>query len=941
MSSAVVVGRGPISSWGKRITALLLLGLALVSWSCSSGSPNSNGPGEIPPPLNQPCDTDVDCGTLKCDPLRGCLPCVFDWHCQKGERCTDDGCKVPVPCKNDDSCKDKPKAPHCDPVLGECVGCRTESDCPSKSHHCIERSCVSYTPCVNSRDCSEGNVCDRALGECVECLGKGDCVKDKEVCVAAHCVPVCTSDKDCAGRNQLCHHDKGYCADCVEQEDCPSIYYCAQDLCKLDVCKPGDRVCQGSTGYGICNAAGSGYDSQLCPISSSCSAANGATAHCEPWLCTPGTSDCSSSGTSVKQCALDGLSIATEIDCAAEGKLCHQAQCKPMVCEPGSIFCQGSELRDCAANGTDSTLRLGCGFGQYCESSTLTCVAQKCTAGSPICDGTRATECNSVGSGPVAGGTDCADDDQACYQGECRDVICDGPFCEDGNAWSCLENGTASKLSNACAASSYCADGLCVVDKCTAGQKVCNVTVATTCKADGSGIEPGGTNCADDGKVCEAGVCVAKVCTPGSYFCADNNPQACNNTGSGSSQANTCPANYFCKPGSATCWADVCSVGQKVCDGNVATTCNAEGSGPAAGGTDCALDGKVCYLGNCLPKICNANEYFCQGGNPYSCGSNGAASTLNDTCLASEFCKPGTSSCLPDVCTAGAATCNGANLSTCAVDGSGPVDAGTSCGSGKICLAGACKAVICTPDALQCSGGNIQRCTDNGTAWSAYQTCSVDTYCNELATPIKCSPDICTPSGSACDGEKLATCATDGGHFSATSTNCASSNTVCTLGNTCAAVALDSLADGSTNSLTSSSLIGNVYRVDRARTLTRIEELLSVTGTSVFTWVVYESTSYTGTFTKLYEGTTSDTGSAAFIGSGAISVPLSVGKYYLLGVLVQGSFTRFLNTSSVRPFVSFGQVWNMVQVSASTPPATLSVPNFSNYYHNQRISTAP
>jgi len=939
MASGVVVGWGQVASWGRRLSGLLLFGLALSGGACSSGSPSGSEPIEIPPPLNQPCDSDIDCGSsLKCDPLRGCLPCVFDWHCAKGERCTDDGCKVPMPCKSDDSCKDKPKAPHCDPVLGECVGCRDEKDCPAKSH-CIERSCVSYTPCVNSRDCTEGNVCDRDAGECVECLGNGDCEKDKEACVASHCVPVCTSDKDCASRNQLCNHDKGYCADCVEQEDCPNIYYCANDRCKLDVCKAGDTICQGNSGYATCNAIGSGFESRTCSVSSSCSVDGGAG--CKPWICTPGTSDCSASGESVKLCAQDGLSIASEIDCAADGQRCYLGECKPKACEPGSTFCQGSELRDCAANGTQSTLRTACPSGQYCDSTTLACAFQKCTSGAPLCDGERATRCNAAGSGPVADGTDCAADGRACFNGECRNKICSGYFCQDGNVWSCLENGTASKLTTTCASNNYCADGSCVLDKCTGGQAVCNVNVATTCKADGSGLEAGGTDCAADGKVCVAGACLPKVCTAGEYFCSNNNPQVCNNTGTASSQVNSCAAAYFCKPGSPSCWADVCTAGQKVCDGNIASTCNADGSGAVAGGTDCSLAGQVCYLGNCLPKICNSNEYFCQAGNSYLCGPSGATSSLNDTCLASEYCKVGSTVCQPDVCTASAATCNGANLSSCAADGSGPIDAGTSCGTGKTCFAGACKAVICTPDALQCSGGNIQRCTDNGTAWSAYQTCTTETYCNELASPIACSPDICTPSAYTCDGEKLATCAADGGHFSASGTNCASNDLVCTLANTCAAVAEDTVAGATTGSATS-FLVGNYYRVARARTLTKIEEYLSVSGTSVFTWVVYESTSATGTFTKLYERTTSDAGSATYISSGAISVPLVAGKFYVIGVVVQGSFTRYLNQSGQLTFVSFGQPYYGVQLSASAAPATFNGGSAYSYaLNNQRVSTAP
>lgn len=934
--------REVVSSWGKRMAAVLGTAFALASWSCSSGSPGTPN-GEIPPPLNQPCDTDADCGSsLKCDPLRGCLPCVFDWHCAKGERCTDDGCKVPVACKSDANCSDKPKAPHCDPVLGECVGCRSEADCKEKSH-CIERSCVSYTPCVNSRDCAEGTVCDRDAGECVECLSRGDCVKDKEVCVATHCVPVCTSDKDCSARNQLCNRDKGYCADCVEQTDCPSIYYCDHDQCKLDICKPGATECVGNDTVRTCNKSGSGYDTSSCPISTSCTDLNGA-AQCKPWLCTPGTSDCDVKGETVLTCAADGLSIASQIDCAASGEQCYLAQCKPKACEPGSQYCQGSEQRECVANGTESRVKYTCPGGSYCNTTTLSdsislgCVTQKCTPSAALCDGTRATHCDSVGAGAVSGGTDCAKDGRVCLGGECREVICSGAFCKDNEAWSCSESGTVAKLSQVCPANSYCLNGACNVDTCTAGQAICSFGVATTCKADGSGPETGGTDCGAADQVCMNGACLPKICTPGTYFCSGGNPHLCNTTGTASLQQTTCSAAYFCVPGSPKCQLDVCSSGQAVCNGNLVSTCAEDGSGPAAGGTDCSADNKVCYLGTCLPKICNPSEYFCQGGNAYSCGSTGATSTLSDTCLASEFCKAGNFSCLPDVCTAGAAVCSGANLSTCAADGSGPVDAGTACSSGSTCYAGACKPVICTLDALQCSGNTIQRCINNGTQWSTIQTCDTSSYCNELASPIACATDICAASGNACNGEKLATCAADGGHFSTTGTDCAASNAVCTFAGTCAAEAADTVGGTTYNTQYSSLLLGNVYRVDRARTLSKIEQYLSVSGTSVFTWVVYESTSVGGTFSKVFEKTVSSSGSATFMSSGAVSVPLTAGKYYLLGVVVQGSFTLYATSTASTPFVSFGQMIAGSLNSYTSAPASMFISTYTLNI-NQRIST--
>jgi hypothetical protein len=309
--------------------------------------------------------------------------------------------------------------------------------------------------------------------------------------------------------------------------------------------------------------------------------------------------------------------------------------------------------------------------------------------------------------------------------------------------------------------------------------------------------------------------------------------------------------------------------------------------------------------------------------------------------LASEYCSPNSYYCLADVCTAGAPVCNGDLLSTCAADGSGPADAGKSCGAGKTCYGGACKAVICTPDALQCSAGNVQICQQKGTVWSAYATCDASTFCNELATPIACAPDTCAPSGNACNGEKLATCAADGGHFTATTTDCAVSKTVCTLSATCAAVAEDTVGDTSTSSVLSSYLVGNVYRVDRARTLTEIEQYLSVSGVSVFTWVVYEGSSASySTMTKIYEGTTSSSGMGTFFSSGAISVPLVAGKYYYIGVIVQGSFTRYYLNASTMPFVSFGQLSNGYQLSVVSTPATV-YPQQVGVRFNQRLSTAP
>jgi hypothetical protein len=828
-------------------------------------------------------------------------------------------------------------APHCDPVLGECVGCRFEEDCPENSH-CVERSCAAYTPCVNSRDCPEGTVCDRTAGECVKCLQNGDCLAGVEVCVANQCVPTCASDKACLERNQLCHFDKGYCADCVQQQDCPDIYFCApDDRCKLDVCKAGSAACL-PEGLGTCNALGSAYDIVPCPPSTTCTDGGG-VASCAPWVCSPGTVDCDPVGQFLKACALDGLSFEMETDCAADGQVCYLGACQDKVCEPGSFVCQGNELRECVAGGTQTTLKGTCGSWQYCDATFGQCRAQNCMPDAPLCDGEVATSCDDVGAGPLPGGTDCSEDGDICFEGECLPELCDGPFCEGQDAYSCLDDGTRAELSETCSSIEFCEAGVCKPDKCTSGNPVCSNNTATVCKADGSGPEPGGTDCGADA-VCVDGACKPKICTPGNYLCFEGNPYHCNNTGTGpGNPRDTCFPSEYCNPTLGWCVEDQCTAGAKVCDGTRATTCAADGSGPAAGGTNCAATNKVCANGTCLPKICEPNQYYCQDGNVFSCGSSGATSSLADTCQPSEFCKAGISYCQLDVCTANAPTCNGEKLSTCASDGSGPKDAGTACPKNQTCHAGACKPVICTLDELSCMEGNVQKCVENGTAWSLYSTCSASNYCNELASPIACAPDTCAPGEKTCNGEKLATCADDGGHYSSTGTNCAATKKVCTLAGTCLAVAEDTVADASSMGNVSNYGSGNVYRIDRARSLTEIEQYVSVTGTSLFTWVVYElSGSY---LNKVFELTTSNTGSAVFHSSGAIDVALEAGKTYWIGVYVQGTHTRFYQSTSAQPFVSFGRVMSSFSFSDSSAAQSYYYSGATNSTRfHQRLSTS-
>jgi hypothetical protein len=157
----------------------------------------------------------------------------------------------------------------------------------------------------------------------------------------------------------------------------------------------------------------------------------------------------------------------------------------------------------------------------------------------------------------------------------------------------------------------------------------------------------------------------------------------------------------------------------------------------------------------------------------------------------------------------------------------------------------------------------------------------------------------------------------------------------------CLTSAVDTIGSSVYTNARSSYLSSNVYRIDRSRTLTQIEQYFTVTGTSVFTWVVYEGSSLTGSFTKLAEVTTSSSGTGVFHGSGPMNVQLKAGKFYIIGAIVQGAHTSFYAADGVSPFVSFGQAVSQLQVSASTPPASYNVgTDYYLYRLYQRLTTA-
>jgi len=672
-------------------------GLGEAGATHAGGSGTGDGGAAPVNPGELVCSSNADCKGDKpvCDPVQGCVACLFDWNCPANHRCDENQCFKKQACTDASDCTHAEQSV-CDPVQGMCVSCREDAECGAEQR-CESSRCVALEHCKNSNDCSEGRVCDRAVGACVACVGDGDCGAGN-ACVADTCVPTCTSDKECLGIGRLCNQSAGRCVECVTQGDCPDAYFCgAVGICQLDVCGQGEAHCNGSHTLASCTLLGDRFAESTCASSSAC-AEDGSTASCAALACAPASLTCTPDKSSVIACSEDGLSIKSTTPCGT-GQACVAGACLDVICAPATFSCDGKDVYACNESGTGKVKSTTCGSNARCDATNGSCVSTSCTPGVALCDGNTPTTCATDGSGPAPGGTPCAVG-TGCTTSGCAPVVCSGAYqCNsDGILYKCANNGTVAQANKSCGAAGLCdaVGAKCITPICTPGAFVCNGSVATRCKADGSGYESGGTDCATQNLACDGGGCLPKACTPSAIFCDGGNPLQCNAAGTTYTPTDTCTASEYCSTTSTFCLTDKCTAGAPVCNGNLLTTCTADGSGPVAGGTDCSATGKLCTNGACKSVVCTPGALSCQGDAVYKCDATGTGTTLYQTCAAAQFCDASgeVATCATDVCTSGVVGCNLEVVSTCGANGGSWINPGTNCAaSNQVCvLGGTCAA---------------------------------------------------------------------------------------------------------------------------------------------------------------------------------------------------------------------------------------------------------
>jgi hypothetical protein len=410
-------------------------------------------------------------------------------------------------------------------------------------------------------------------------------------------------------------------------------------------------------------------------------------------VCEPGTKSCD--GQNVKVCSDDGSERTIQQTCLPS-QTCADGACAETNCVPNTKFCQANDVWKCDSTGSGSSLSQSCAKSQFCREAddSARCSDQACTGGQAMCDGDVATTCETDGSGPVQGGTDCAANKQACFEGKCQDTACAAgmKLCMNEDVYLCAKNGTDTSLLADCPAGTVC-DGdklACVAKVCDSGSVGCDGTRAVNCNAFGSGWDPAGTDCSTSNQVCVAGSCKKKTCTPSGIFCQDGNVFQCDQFGVTGTLYSACYNQQYCTTsGSYAYCAQGCTPNQISCSGNAALTCNADGTWPQAS-TDCGSN-KFCEEGTgCKPKVCDSGTLFCKDGDVYGCDWFGASAALYQDCPADTTCNVTNSnySCIPLPCSPGDTVCLGNKVGTCAADGQSLSQVTDDCtAAGSICSA--------------------------------------------------------------------------------------------------------------------------------------------------------------------------------------------------------------------------------------------------------------
>jgi hypothetical protein len=484
------------------------------------------------------------------------------------------------------------------------------------------------------------------------------------------------------------------------------------------------------------------------------------------------------------------------------------AVCRSGVCGTASSLCQ--PVGGCSLDGD-------CASGQYCDGTTLMCVAKLANGAATVTDSLHTGTCPALGV-------------------ECASGVCDsdgkcgyangGGTCDATNGAVVCRSGSCSGTRCGCASDTDCAS----TEFCLASTSTCTAKLADGAATIADALHT--TSCPDRGAAeCQSGTCGvgSNLCLAAGACAADSdcastmycNGATCvlkktNGTATTTDAIHTgsCPAlGVECV--SAVCDADdVCgyAMGSGTCDAtNAATVCRTgvcatTGTCGCSADTDCASNQycsgttRACTAKLDLGGTCNSSNaaQICESG---ACGSaslacipnSGSGCWTDGDCLGTQFCKADHSctnklangTAIPNDPAHGGA-CSAQNAS--AVCASGACDASdntcgiglehATCASTDQCTAGVC---VLTGD----NAGRCEPCVSDASCTGATPACNTTT--NHCVACTGASHELCTGDAPLCNTSTNACMACSADHAAvATAGSCPSANApLCTATGAC------------------------------------------------------------------------------------------------------------------------------------------------------------
>jgi hypothetical protein len=505
----------------RQIAGVWAAALGLSALTSCGKNDQAGSAGPVCLPRGTPCQDDLSCCSLDCDPIRA--------RCECGR--TLGACRIDDDCCDSYACHSGTCTPGCRAVGSSCStaadccggkcnggtcappGCSKEAEACSQNGDCCERlACASATDssgetvgfcrkgcgldgaacdgksllCCSGFDCFEGSCRKGCAAEGSACVGDNDCCAALG-CVGGKCAAcgangvVCKSASECCRGNCVagaCQCGSNW-TPCSADGDCCQYLHCASGQCTCSdenvACAADSECCQGlSCQQGKCQPVGCSKTGAACATESQCCSNN-----CEEQRC----------------CAMDGQPCDASMPCCF-GRSCIQGQCG--FCLSAGKSCTLDE--QCCGKCVNGQC---CGeAGEFCDSASPCCGVLKC----------QSACCQGHGE-PCVTASDCCQF-YTCTGGQC----CRNPgvyeFCDD-DADCCP--GSVCKTRCCVPQGGTCASGQeCCSNDCTAGKCAC-ATAGTTCSSSpdccAGMLCNSNTCCGASGSACSgAGDCCSGVC---------------------------------------------------------------------------------------------------------------------------------------------------------------------------------------------------------------------------------------------------------------------------------------------------------------------------------------------------------------------------------------------------------------------------------------------